>query len=182
MRKTYQEIELKFKIKDPETFRKELKDKKAKFLGKAFEKTFRFDTPNKDLEKEGKFLRVRTGFKNTLTLKQKMKDKEFKVREEIELEISNPQKMITILKKLGFARTLIMEKYREKWQFQGAEVVIDKLPMGVYIEIEGTKNSIQKVIEKLNLNPKEKITKTYWALWKDYSDKRGIKDENIVFS
>ncbi len=39
-----------------------------------------------------------------------------------------------------------MEKYREKWEINGAEVVIDKLPMGNYIEIEGEE---EKEIDRL---------------------------------
>ena len=181
MKNIYQEIELKFRLKNPKTFHKKLKEKKAKFLGKTFERTVRFDTPQGKLEKEGKFLRVRTGFKRTLTFKRKIEDKEFRAREEIELEISSPQKMIDILKNLGLTRILIMEKYREKWQFQKTEIVIDKLPMGNYIEIEGEKDSIKKAIKVLGLNFKDKITKTYWDLWREFARKKEIRDKNIVF-
>lgn len=177
------EIEVKFKIKNPDFIRKKLRKIKAQFVGKAFERTVRFDTRNKNLEKQGKFLRIRTGFKNTITFKQKIKTKEkkFREREEIEFEISNPRKMEIILENLGFTRRLIMEKYREKWQWGSAEIVIDKLPFGNFIEIEGSKKSIQKIAKLLGLRLADGITATYWGLWKDYQKQKGIKDENIIF-
>jgi adenylate cyclase class 2 len=183
MKNINREIEIKFELKNPESIRKELKNQSARFLGKAFERTIRFDTKDKKLEKEDKFLRVRTGFKNTITFKRKLKkeDKKFREREEIEIEISDPKKMETILNKLGFTKKWIMEKYREKWEWGSAEIVIDKLPFGNFIEIEGNENSILKTIKMLRLSLKEGITATYWGLWENYCRKKGIKNENIIF-
>jgi adenylate cyclase class IV len=65
------EIEVKFRIKKPNLIRKRFQNLKAKFIGKAFERTVRFDTKDENLKKQGKFLRIRTGFKNVITLKKK---------------------------------------------------------------------------------------------------------------
>jgi predicted adenylyl cyclase CyaB len=178
------EIELKFKIENPDLIRKKLKEARAKFIGKAFERTIKFDTKNGDLEKQEKFLRVRTGFENVITFKKKINkfDKNFKEREEIEVEISNPEKMKKILENLGFTKKWVMEKYREKWILGNAEVVIDKLPkMGNFIEIEGSKKVIQKTAKILGLDLKKGITRTYWGLWEDFRKRKGIKEENIIF-
>ena len=177
------EIELKFKVKEPDFIREKLKEVEAKFVGKAFEKTIKFDTKNDDLKKEGKFLRVRTGFKNVITFKRKIGtgDKKFKEREEIELEISDSKKMEEILKNLGFPKRWIMEKYREKWQWGSAEIVIDRLPFGNFLEIEGNKKVIEKTAKLLGLHLADGLTSTYWGLWEDYRKKHVIKNENIIF-
>jgi len=178
------EIEIKFKIDKPDLIREKLKEARAKFIGKAFERTIKFDTKNDDLEKQEKFLRVRTGFENVITFKKKINkvDKNFKEREEIEVEISDPEKMKKILENLGFTKKWVMEKYREKWILGDAEIVIDRLPkMGNFIEIEGSKKAIQKTAKILGLDLKNGITATYWGLWEDYCQKRGIKEENIIF-
>lgn len=182
MEKNHQEIEIKFKIKNPGLIRRILKNQKAKFIGKVFEKTLRFDTPDNRLEKNGKFLRIRTGFKNVMTFKKKIESKKFKEREEIELEISDPNRMKIILENLGFTKIRIMEKYREKWQLKNAEICIDKLPMGNFIEIEGRKNIIKKVVKILGLDFNDGITATYWDLWKEFTKRKGIKNENIIFN
>lgn len=181
MRINNREIEIKFKIDKADSIRAILKNRKAQFFGRVFQRTVRFDTPNDDLEKRDQFLRTRTGFKNTITFKQKIENKKFKARKEIEFEISDPEKMNAILENLGFTKVLIMEKYREKWRLNNAEIVIDKLPMGTFIEIEGKEKAIKEMVEILRLNFKDRITSTYWDLWKEFSKKKGIKNENITF-
>ncbi len=175
------EIEVKFILKDASEIRKILKKNKAKFKGRAFERTVRLDSSDKKLERVGKFLRVRTGFKKTVTFKKRVKNKNFKERIEIELKIEDEKKMIVILKNLGFSKALIMEKYREKWNLLDTEIVIDKLPMGLFIEIEGEEKAINKMIKLLKLDSKKRILLTYWDIWKDFAKKNNIKDENITF-
>jgi adenylate cyclase class 2 len=176
------EVEIKFKIDDPNLIRKILKREGMHFIGKAFEKTFRFDTADKNLEQRGQFLRVRTGFKNVITFKRKIKNEEFKEREEVELEISDAEKMKMILENLGFTKILIMEKYREKWRSDDIEIVIDRLPMGMFIEIEGEEKVIKEMVKTLGFDFKDRITGTYWDLWREFSKKENIKNENIIFN
>jgi adenylate cyclase class 2 len=181
MPKTKIEIELKFKIDDYNDICKKLQKSGADFLGKSFEKTIRFDSQDKRLEKNGLFLRVRTGFKNIVTLKKKILNRDFKEREEIEFEISDPEKMELVFSNLGFNKKKIMEKYREKWTLNNTEVVVDKLPMGDFAEIEGDEASIEKTANILGLDLKKKITATYWDLWEDFCKDNGVKEENIIF-
>lgn len=182
MYKTYHEIELKFLIDNPRLVHMILKKHKAKFIGKVFEKTLRFDTPNNELEQMGKFLRIRTGFKNVITFKHKIKNRNFKEREEIELEIEDPIKMRQILENLGFTKVLIMEKYREKWWLNNTEIDIDKLPMGSFVEIEGKPREIRQVAKLLQLDFIKRITDNYWDLWAIFTRRNGIKSKNIVFN
>lgn len=97
------------------------------------------------------------------------------------MEISDPKKMKMILENLGFTKKLIMEKYREKWQLGNVEVVVDRLPFGNFIEIEGNKKEIEKTAKLLSLSLADGITDTYWGLWENYRKKKGIKDKNIIF-
>ncbi|MFH0955227.1 MAG: class IV adenylate cyclase [Candidatus Micrarchaeota archaeon] len=174
------EIEIKFRIQNPEEIRKKIM-KSGKLIGKAFEKTIRFDTKTKNLEKEEKFIRIRSGFSNTLTFKRKIENKEFREREEIELEISDIEKMRQILKNLGFDKELIMEKHREKWKFKDAEIALDTLPMGTFVEIEGSEQSIKETAKLLGLDFENRILETYWEIWKDYTKKNRIQSEDITF-
>jgi len=89
--------------------------------------------------------------------------------------------MKTILENLGFKKVLIMEKYREKWQLKNVEIAIDKLPFGIFMEIEGNQKAIEETAKILGLDLKTRITSTYWDLWKEFSKEKSIKDENIIF-
>jgi adenylate cyclase class IV len=71
------ETEVKFRVSSFLSFRKILKEKGGKFCGKVFERNYYFDTQDKDLRKKGFLLRLRKGFRNTITFKEKVKNKKF---------------------------------------------------------------------------------------------------------
>ncbi len=77
---------------------------------------------------------------------------------------------------LGFTKKLVMEKYREKWQLPKVEVVIDELPFGNFMEIEGSDAEITKTAEKLGLKISQGLTQSYWELNKKFGS-----GENILF-
>lgn len=127
----YKEIELKFQIDNLDSFGRKIQGLGGKTKGEFFQRTTRFDTPGADLEKAGLFLRVRTGDKNTFTVKRKAKeDKNYRERDEWEVEVSDTQTVTEMLKALGYAKLLIMEKYRQTYTFTSfpkLEVTIDRL-------------------------------------------------------
>jgi len=180
------EVEIKFRVRNFRKIKEILKSKGGKFVGKAFERTVRFDTPKNNLAAKGLFLRVKTGFKNVITVKQRLakQDRAFKERKEIEFEISDPKKMEIILKLLGFGKLKIMEKYREKWRFGKCEVVLDRLPFGNFIEIEGGRKAIKKAAKLLGLDFKKSTTAIYWELWRKFKRIHKIKraSEDIIFN
>ena len=51
-----------------------------------------------------------------------------------------------------------MVKFRAKWQFKNTEVVIDELPFGFFLEIEGNEKEIFEVACLLNLDINKKIS------------------------
>lgn len=180
--KNYIETEIKLKVDDLELLMENLKNK-AEFLGEAFQKTIRFDTPDRDLERKGIFLRVRSGFENVITLKKKIETASgVFAREEIEVDIKDIDKMAKILSDLGFNRQWIMEKYRSEWKYNNLILSVDKLPFGDYLEIEGKEDEIEQAAKEFGFNFKNKIISSYWDIFAEYKKQHGIVEENIVFS
>jgi adenylate cyclase class 2 len=184
------ENEIKIKLTAPELKEliKNLISLKAKKEFCVKQVTNRFDTASKDLEARGVFLRTRLGEINTLTLKRKISKVTGPIRSREELEINAGGKdQILILNKiiriLGFAKCIIMEKYRMQWFFDSCEIAIDELDFGFYVEIEGAKDKIFKVAKKLKLNGAKSLTGTYWDLFREHNKKQGITgQESIKFS
>lgn len=176
------ETELKFKIENPKTILEKLKN--AEFIGSTFQKTIRFEN-NNELKEKGLFLRVRSGFKNVITLKSKIKgaSEDLYKREEIEFEISDIDSMRQIINKLGYNDEMIMEKYRTVFNFKECEIVIDELPFGFFVEIEGDENKIYQVAEILGFNPKDNLKVTYWDVFEKYKEDNNLKElgKSIVF-
>ena len=174
--KDYIEKEIKIKIEKPTEIIDKLRRNGAVFLGGALERTVRFDTKNLDYEKNGKFIRCRSGFNNTITLKEKINDTTsgVRARKETEFEIEDMDKMEYILQALGLDYKRTMEKYRQQWRMNNVSITIDELCFGVYMEIEGEEAQIYKACEILGIDPNSKILVTYWDLWQEISDSKDI--------
>jgi adenylate cyclase class 2 len=177
------EKEIKIQIKDITSLDKVLVKLGAKFIGSAFQRTIRFDTPAMDLEKQGKFLRVRSGFDNVITLKVKSSNKKVYEREETEFEVGNIESARKVFNTLGFTKELIMEKYRSNWQLYDAVISIDELPFGFFVEIEAEEDQIFKVAGELGLDINKKIIESYWGVFEKYKSthKKENLGESIIF-
>jgi len=177
------EKEIKIKLTDLLAIVSLLDQKKARLIGKSFQRTTRMDTPGMELEKKGVFLRVRSGFENTVTLKRKISDnKDVFERQEIETEVKDIDKLADIFDILGFSKRLILEKYRMEFDYKGLKIALDELPFGFYVELEGEPEKIAEVAKELNLDISKKIIVTYWDLFEDFKKETGTKGESIIFS
>lgn len=95
-------------------------------------------------------LRLRkTDLRTTLTYKEKVPtENDFKHQIEFETEVSDVEATEHIIGKLGYKLSVVYEKHRKSWHLDNVEVVLDELPFGYYMEIEGEIDDILKA-EKL---------------------------------
>lgn len=92
----------------------------------------------------------RIGDSGVLTYKQSLPPRlDMKHRREEETRVDDPGAMELILYALGFRPALVYEKRRETWRLAQAEIVIDELPFGLFMEIEGSANDIREIESKL---------------------------------
>lgn len=99
-----------------------------------------------------------------------------KHRREDETRVEDAEALAAILDALGFTPTLVYEKRRETWEVANAEVVVDELPFGLFLEIEGEESIILGVESLLNLSGVEVETATYPEL----AARHGQKREGLV--
>ena len=102
------------------------------------------------LDTKNAVLRLRkTESRTILTYKEKVQTEgSFKHQIEHETEVSDVNATENIIESLGYKLSLVYEKHRKAWHFENVEVVLDELPFGYYMEIEGEIDDINKV-EKL---------------------------------
>ena len=94
----------------------------------------------------------RAGANATLTYKKRIPSSSpIKQQREEETEIADPEAMGAILEALGFTPALVYEKRRQTWRLGKTEIVIDVLPFGLFMEIEGRINDIKTVERRLGL-------------------------------
>lgn len=178
------EREVKYSVTNPTELINKLKSQNAIFSGYHLEKTIRVDKQNWKLSSKGTYIRLRTGFKNTLTLKKgRVKGSEVSERLEIEVEIDDVDLCHKLLQEMGLIESLVMEKYRMIWNINDTIITIDELPFGVYAEIEGSIQNIKIISDLLGFDYDEKIIVTYWEIYKEIMETKKIQhyDPNILF-
>ena len=103
------------------------------------------------LDETKTILRLRkTGDTTVLTYKEKLPGDDSDIKHKIEFEtlVSDVQATENIIEKLGYRLSVVYEKHRKAWHIGNVEVVLDELPFGFFMEIEGPLKDIEK-IEKL---------------------------------
>ena len=150
-----EEIEVKFVLDDLADMRRRIVELGATVKApRTYENNITFDTGEALLRRSGRLLRLRRDRRNVLTYKEPLahEDAEFKVRNEFEIEVSDFAQARSIVERLGFAPSMRYEKYRETFSYRGAEVLLDELPVGHFMEIEAGREDIRSVTAALGLD------------------------------
>jgi predicted adenylyl cyclase CyaB len=112
-----------------------------------------------------------------LTFKQRFPTKSaIKHQDENETGLIDADATHAILNSLGFEAVLVYEKRRTRWVVGKAEVLIDELPYGLFMEIEASEKNILRVEKKIGAEDFEPVNETYPAL----TAKLGKKRKGIV--
>ncbi len=107
-----------------------------------------------ELEQKGCQLRLRKqGRRCILTYKGKVDQSSgYKIREEREVNLDNCNEMLTIFYNLGFKQISRIKKVRMTLFFSGVQITVDSFEeIGSVMEVEGSKDDIEKAIKLLTL-------------------------------
>ena len=172
------EVEKKFRLtkRQRDTVLKRLPEIGAQLEGEDFEENTLYD--GEALREGACVLRLRrTGGRATLTFKRRLPGKSpIKQQREEETEVEDPEAMAAILEALGFTASLVYEKRRQTWRLGQTEIVIDVLPFGLFMEIEGRENEIKSVERRLGM----KGLRAEHATYPQLTTKHGKRCEGLV--
>ena len=116
----------------------------------------------------------RTGKRATLTYKERYPStSSIKQQREEETVVENADATVAILEALGYKPSLVYEKRRETWRIHGIELVIDELPFGLFLELEGEEDAILEAERLLDLSETEAEMATYPQLAATHGTRRG---------
>ena len=111
----------------------------------------------------------KTNERTIFTYKEKVvNDSDFKHQIEFETEVSNVEATENIIEKLGYKLAVIYEKHRKTWHLGKTEVVLDELPFGYYMEIEGAVDDILAAEKLLGIEDLETEARGYPRLTLKY--------------
>lgn len=178
------EIEVKFYLTDMCSFEKRVRSIGATMVRpRTREVNYRFDTPDMNLAREHRVLRLRQDTSTLLTYKGPAEIRDsVSVRPEIELEVNDFTAASDLLEQLGFRLSLKYEKWRTIYQLGELEITLDEMPFGNFTEIEGGDPAlIQKTAGLLALDWNTRITDSYLLLFDHLKNKKGLSANDLTF-
>jgi adenylate cyclase, class 2 len=179
------EIEAKFYISQLDHITARLDVLQARLIQpRVLEVNLRFDLPDGGLRAKGQVLRLRRDTETRLTFKSSSQEQSgVLARREIEFVVDDFEKARQFLEALGYREIIIYEKYRMTFELEGALIMLDELPYGNFLEIEGESvEQIQAVAAKLDLDWDAAIRTSYTALFSVAANSLQLPFRDITFS
>lgn len=179
-----QEIEGKWLVRD-------LKKLEARLLAlgafcvqeRCYENNLRFDTQERQISKKLNVLRLRQDDDARLTFKGKLDmDNGVGRRAEIEFSVSDFELAKQFLEALDYSVVFRYEKYRTTYVVGSNHVMLDEMPYGDFIEIEGSSGEAVRVLsEQLKLDWDARAMTSYTGLFSTYCTNTGQEIRDLTF-
>lgn len=209
------EREIKLRITDLARFRRamaKLGVRSAHGSGQVHEFNTLFDTAAKSLKKREQLLRIRTESpatkaprakgksqteQATLTFKAPVGKRRkgsgsgsgHKVREEIELKVSDREALASIFQGLRMRPWFRYEKLRTKYHLPKAQrwakdlvIDLDETPIGTFVELEGPARAIDRAAKALGFAKRDYIVANYFVLYREECRRRGEEPGDMRFA
>lgn len=186
MTNNYTETEVKLYVPDLAVVARRLDEVGAKLTKpRVYEINVRYDDARGKLRRGRKVLRLRRDSRVRLTYKDESGVEisgGARSRYEAEVEVSDFDAMEVILGKLGYHRYMTYEKYRTTYELDGAEVTLDEMPYGSFVEIEGEEDAIHAALEKLQLTDAPRLEAGYTTLFENVKHYLGLDFQDLTFA
>lgn len=133
---------------------------------RVHERNMRYEDEDKSLTPKGIVVRLREDIGITLTYKgTSTVDSGIMSREELEVQVSDYGIMEQILERLGYFPNMFYEKYRTVYELNDTHIMLDEMPFGNFVEIEGEPEAIEAMIQTLGLDDVERRPQSYSKLF-----------------
>jgi len=179
-----QELEIKFYVHNLAAVETHLQELGAHLEApRVFENNLRFDTPDGTLARNAQVIRLRQDANLRLTYKGPGSFSDgVRLRPEIEFQVNDFEAARAFLQAIGYQVVMAYEKYRTTYALDRTEVVLDELPYGNFVEIEGPDAAtIQAVAEKLGLDWRQGITESYVVLFEQLRRRLELGFRDLTF-
>ncbi len=177
------EVEVKFYLDNITDMQRSIAQLGAESKGRFFEKNIRFEDAGHTLIKKGSLLRLRQDKRAILTFKSRPPEqsREFKIFNELEVEVSDFKTMNQILTRVGLRPVQHYEKWRETMILDQTAFYLDTMPYGSFLEIEGQEADIRHYAARLNLEWPRRIIFNYLEIFEKLRKKSELGFTDLTF-
>jgi adenylate cyclase class 2 len=201
-----EEREIKLRIADLAALRKALRKFGARIVTpRVHERNVLFDTLDRSLAAREQLLRIRTekvagrsqkrSPRHLLTFKRPLmtadsaqNPDQHKVREEIQLQVSEPRQLALIFERLGMRCWFQYEKFRTTFRLPVSNawathllLELDETPIGIFLELEGPAQAIDRGARALGFTNRDYVLANYMVLYREYCRSRNEVPGDMLF-
>jgi len=180
-----QETEVKFFVQDLKKIETRLLELEARLIqARTHEINYRFDRPDGSMRKSSQVLRLRLDTEAKLTYKgpSRLTEGGVMTRKEIEFSVSDFDNAKEFLVSLGYQPRIFYEKFRTIYELKHTHIMLDELPYGTFIEVEGDNaEEIQETVHNLGLKWENMIRMGYHAIFDVIASKYGLDASQLSF-
>ena len=114
-------------------------------------------------------------------------DSRYKTRIETETLIEDGAALAEVFHQLGYVPAFTYEKFRTEWSDpnpgsdHAAHLVIDETPIGIWAELEGPPDWIDRTLDALGIDRSICITDSYGTLFNKWKESSGSPANNLTF-
>ncbi len=180
------ETEIKLRVRSVREIRRRLARAGARRFARQHEVDTLYDTPAGTLKRRGELLRLRLRRGRALVTYKGPQEarRRYKIRREIEFAVSDPQGFRAALEAMGFRPWFRYEKYRTSYRLPrlpGLAIELDETPIGVFLELEGPPEAIDRAARLLHYTPDDYLPATYYSLFLQARRRLGLPAAAMLF-
>lgn len=185
------ETEIKFRVTDSSDLEAKLSSLGFELVTpRSFESNTLYDTPERSLRAKRELLRIRHYNNRWLLTHKRVPDSgigedRHKHRVETETDLSDGAALADVFASIGFVPVFRYEKWRSEWAdhrtSHGGHCVVDDTPLGVFAELEGPPEWIDRVALELDVAPEDRMTLSYGRLFELWKEGTGSTARDLTF-
>jgi len=150
---------------------------------RVLEYNIRYDSASHGLTERGIVLRLRRDARVRLTYKEAPQAASDVIsRLEAEVTLDDFETMDFILRRLGVVPFTVYEKYRTTYRLGAVEIVLDEMPYGSFVEIEGPAPAIRAALDTLDLGRHIAVKTSYLGLFAQMRTALGLGFTDLTFA
>lgn len=182
------ETEIKFRVADTAALESRLTSLGFHLVTpRSFESNTLYDTPDRTLRRKRELVRIRQYDGRWLLTHKRVPDSgvgedAHKHRVETETILSDGSALAEVFASIGFVPVFRYEKWRTGWSDAGGHCVIDETPLGIFAELEGSPEWIDRIAQELGIAPEERMTLSYGRLFELWKEQTGSTANDLTFA
>jgi adenylate cyclase class 2 len=180
------EVEVKVYVASFDAVRQRLVENGAQLdTERLYEYNIRYEDRERSMTAAGRVLRLRRDSRCRLTYKEPLssasKSDDALARTELEVQVSDFDTTDLLLRRLGFEPSWVYEKYRTTYHMFQCEVVLDEMPFGLFVEVEGAADDISRTLLALGLANAPRILAGYGDLFARVKERLNLDFQDLTF-